>query len=158
MVNRQTVLTQEGYDRFEAELNYLCNVRRAEVAARLRRVFEEGGELTENAEYEDAKNEQSFVEGRIQELENLLSEAVIITEERSNDVVELGSRVTVQEEGYDPVTYHIVGSAEAAEASSEGFISNVSPLGKALIGQSVGDVVEIQTPDGSLTFTIVAIA
>jgi len=155
MVNQPTVLTREGYERFEAELDHLRTVRRAEVAARLQRVFEEGGELTENAEYEDAKNEQAFVEGRIQELELLLSNAAIINGEPNDDAVHLGSQVTVQEEGYEPETFHIVGAAEAVLDKEH--ISNVSPLGKALLGQRAGDVVVVQTPDGPLTFKIIAI-
>jgi transcription elongation factor GreA len=156
MTDQSTVLTREGYEQFEAELNYLRTVRRSEVAARLQRVFEEGGELTENAEYEDAKNEQAFVEGRIQELENLLSTAVIIDRNHPGDSVHLGSQVTVQEEGSEPEVFHIVGGAEAVLQA--GHISNVSPLGKALLGKRVGDAVVIQTPDGPRTFAIIEIS
>ena len=111
-------LTRDGFRKFESELNYLRTVRRSEVAERLRIALEEGGDLVENAEYDDAKNEQAFIEGRIQQLEMLLSRASIIedqetTDSVSKDVVRLNSIVTVQEEGYDPDTFHIVGPAEA---------------------------------------------
>jgi len=155
MVNRSTPLTHEGYRRFEAELNYLRKVRRSEVAERLRNAIDEGGELTENAEYEDAKNEQAFVEGRIQELEILLGNAVIIDDVGPEDIARLGSLVTVQEENGAPETYHIVGAAEANPR--EGRISNQSPLGQALLGKRVGDAVEVRTPDGPLTFRVVEI-
>jgi len=156
MANQSTVLTREGYEQFEAELNYLRTVRRSEVAGRLQRVFEEGGELTENAEYEDAQSERALVEGRIQELENLLSNAIIIDGDHPNDAVHLGSQVTVQEEGSEPEVFHIVGGAEAV--LQKGHISNVSPLGQALLGKRVGDTVVIQTPDGPLTFKIIEIS
>jgi transcription elongation factor GreA len=156
MANRINFLTRDGYRKLEAELSYLRTVRRAEVARRLHRALEEGGEVGENAEYEDAKNEQSFVEGRIQQLEQLLSTAQIIDEhEVSPDMVQLGSRVTVKQDGEDPETYIMVGAAEANPR--EGRISNESPLGRALMGRRVGDEVQVNAPDGVLSFKIVAI-
>jgi transcription elongation factor GreA len=151
-------LTQEGYQRFVAELNYLQNVRRTEVAARLRQTLEEGGDLVENAEYEDAKNEQAFVEGRIQQLDNLLREAIIIEEADSNgsaSVVRLNSVVTVREEGFEDETFRIVGRAEANPR--KGMISDESPLGRALLGKEVGQSVMIDAPDGQFEYQIISI-
>ena len=151
-------LTQEGYQRFVAELNYLQNVRRREVAARLRQTLEEGGDLVENAEFEDAKNEQAFVEGRIQQLDNLLREAIIIEDEVSNGTekgVRLNSVVTVREEGFDDETFRIVGRAEANPR--KGMISDESPLGRALLGKEVGQSVMIDAPDGQFEYQIISI-
>jgi transcription elongation factor GreA len=157
-------LTREGYRKFEAELNYLRTVRRSEVAERLRIALEEGGDLVENAEYDDAKNEQAFVEGRIQQLELMLSRAKIIEDEASeggktgksdDHAVRLNSVVKVQEEGAKPETFHIVGAAEADPAA--GKISDVSPLGHALIGKKKGDVISINAPDGSFSYRIVSV-
>jgi transcription elongation factor GreA len=153
-------LTRDGFRKFESELNYLRTVRRSEVADRLRIALEEGGDLVENAEYDDAKNEQAFVEGRIQQLEMLLSRASIIEEEASDnvkgDAVRLNSIVKVQEEGYDPETFHIVGAAEADPVA--GKISDVSPVGHALLGKHVGDTVTIEAPDGSFIYHILSIS
>lgn len=154
-------LTRDGFRKFEAELNYLRTVRRSEVAERLRIALEEGGDLVENAEYDDAKNEQAFVEGRIQQLEMLLSRASIIEDEAAPasvkvDVIRLNSVVTVQEEGYEPETFRIVGPAEANPAA--GKISDVSPVGGALLGKKVGQTVTIDAPDGSFTYRIVSIS
>jgi transcription elongation factor GreA len=156
MVDEPTPITREGLEKLEAELEYLRTVRKAEVADRLHRALEEGGELVENAEYEDAKNEQSFVEGRIQQLEQILSNAKLINENNGpTDTVVLGSTVTVQEDGRKPETYYMVGAVEANPR--EGRISNESPLGRALMGRKVGDEVIINAPDGPLTFKIKSI-
>ncbi len=152
-------LTRDGFHKFEAELNYLRTVRRSEVADRLRLALEEGGDLVENAEYEDAKNEQAFVEGRIQHLEMLLSRARIIEDEEMlvhDDTVHLNCVVTVQEEGLEPETYHIVGPAEVEPRQRK--ISDASPLGRALLGKRVGDQVRVQAPDGEFIYHIIAIA
>lgn len=151
---RPTYLTPEGLEKLRAELEYLRTVKRREVAERLRRALEEGGELIENAEYEAAKNEQAFVEGRIQELEQLLANAQII-HERHTDVVDLGSKVTVEEEDGTQSVYTIVGAAEASPR--EGLISNESPLGKALLGHKVGDEVVIRAPGGAFKVRIVKV-
>jgi transcription elongation factor GreA len=149
-------LTREGYEKFDAELQYLRNVRRYEVAERLRLALEEGGDLVENAEYEDAKNEQAFVEGRVQQLELLLSRAQILTDDVVSDgIVRINRVVTVQEKGFDPEKFHIVGAAEANPL--EGKISDVSPLGRALVGKKVGETVTINAPDGSFSYKIVAV-
>ena len=158
MDDQQVVhLTREGYEKFDDELQYLRNVRRYEVAERLRLALEEGGDLVENAEYEDAKNEQAFVEGRVQQLELLLSRAQILEEDAraKHDVVRINCTVTVQEEGEKPEKFHIVGAAEADPL--QGKISDVSPLGRAMMGKKAGDKVTINAPDGSFTYKIVKI-
>ncbi|MBZ0298617.1 MAG: transcription elongation factor GreA [Anaerolineae bacterium] len=156
MVDQPQYLTPEGYQTLEKRLRHLVEVRRAEVAERLRQALEEGGDLTENAEYEDAKNEQAFVEGEIQRLEMILNTAEVIEASGTNDEVSLGSKVTVVEQGtQDKEVYHVVGSAEARP--SEGKISIESPLGKALIGAKVRDKVTVKAPDGEIVFVIKAI-
>ena len=154
MNNRQTFLTPEGYQRLEQELRHLCTVRRQEVARRLHAALEEG-DILENAELEDARNEQAFVEGRILTLENILRNAVIIEQEGPRETVGIGSRVTVTEGSGPPETYHIVGSAEADP--TKGLISNESPLGQALMGRKVGETAPVNAPDGVLAFEIVSI-
>ncbi len=155
-MRQQIFLTREGYQKLEQELEYLRTVRRQKVARRLHRALEEG-DILENAELEDARNEQAFVEGRILTLETTLANAVIIDEEETpRDTVGLGSQVTIVEVGDDhPETYHIVGSAEADPATGQ--ISNESPLGQALMGRRVGERVTVNAPAGALTFEIVAI-
>ncbi len=155
MTNQEQVVyvTPDGLKELEERLEYFRNTRRREVAERLRLALDEGGELVENAEYEDAKNEQAFVEGEIIRLETLLSNVQVIVEEGDRDVVNLGARVTVVEEGVgEPETYTVVGAAEANP--SEGRISNASPMGKALIGHKVGDRVTVNAPDGRFTVII----
>jgi transcription elongation factor GreA len=147
-------LTREGYNRLQDELEYLRTVRRAEVADRLHEALE-GGDLgvDPDAEYEAAKNEQAFVEGRIKELEMLLSNARVIDGPEKTDVVAVGSRVTIQEDELEPEEYIIVGAAEANPR--EGRISNESPLGKALIGKRVGDKATVDAPQGSFVVAVV---
>jgi transcription elongation factor GreA len=148
-------LTSEGLKDYEGRLDFLRNVRRQEVAERLRLALEEGGELVENAEYEDAKNEQAFIEGEIIRLEMILSNAQII-EEGSKDTVGLGDKVTVQEVGTDTVeVYYLVGAAEANPRA--GKISHKSPLGRALMNHHIGDRVVVEAPDGDILFEIKAI-
>jgi transcription elongation factor GreA len=146
-----TFLTQEGYDRLQDELDYLRGDKRLEIASRLREAMEDG-ELIENAEYEAAKNEQAFIEGRIIELEILLAKARVVDDTEPVDSVRVGATVTIQEDGDDPETYYIVGPPEAAPR--EGKISNESPLGRALYEQKIGDIVEVNAPDGSFTVKI----
>jgi transcription elongation factor GreA len=150
----QTFLTREGLKKLEEELEHLRTVRRAQVAERLHNA-QEDGELIENAEYEDAKNEQAFVEGRILTLEAMLSNAVIIKDNGPEGVVALGSKITVKENGGRPEVYMLVGAAEASP--KEGRISNESPLGRALLGRRVGDEVKVNAPAGTLSFRVVAI-
>ncbi len=154
MTAQTTFLTPEGLKKLEEELEYTRTVRRREVAERLRAVLE-GQDVLENAEYEDAKNEQAFVEGRILTLETILKSAEIIEKGGPSDRVGIGSHVTVSEDDGEPETYQIVGSAEADPKS--GRISNESPLGKALLGYRVGDEVIVNAPDGILGFRIIAI-
>lgn len=149
-----TLLTREGYERLQQELVYLQRVRRSEVAEHIR-VAKEEGDLSENAGYDAAKEEQAFVEGRIMTLEAILKNVQFIENNGHRDRVALGCTVTVQEDGYDPETFRLVGSTEADP--SKGRISNESPLGRALLGCSVSDVVEVNTPGGVTTFTILEI-
>ncbi|MFN8529185.1 MAG: transcription elongation factor GreA [Anaerolineae bacterium] len=154
MTNQPQYLTHEGLKNLEARLKELREVRRYEVAERLRQAMEEGGDLSENAEYEDAKNEQAFVEGEILRLETILSSAQIIEENaKKKDQVVLGAHITVVEEGSsEKEVYHLVGSAEADP--SEGKISVESPLGKALLGAKVNQKVTVNAPAGPLKFVI----
>lgn len=148
-------LTQQGYDKLQEELDILRTSRRQEIAQRLHEAME-GGELIENAEYEAAKNEQAFVEGRIKELEILLATARIVSEVPASDIVQVGSKVTIREEGSDQdECYTIVGAAEANP--SAGKISNESPLGKALINRKIGENVQVEAPAGSFTVTVVKV-
>jgi transcription elongation factor GreA len=148
-------LTPEGKERLEQELEFLRKVRRPEVAEHIR-LAREDGDLSENAGYDAAKEEQAHVEGRILTLENILKNAQIIENNNHSDIVVVGSSVTVQEDGYDPETFHIVGSAEVNPM--QGRISNKSPLGQALLGRSKGDNVEVNTPNGVTVFTILEVA
>lgn len=149
-------LTPEGVDKLRQELDRLIQVKRPELTARLRHAIQQG-DLSENADYQTAKEEQGFVEGRIQELQGMLLDAVILEEGAApTDEVGLGSRVTVVEEGEDyPETFMIVGAAEADPGN--GKISNESPLGQALLGRKVGQRVAVETPGGELVFKITAI-
>ena len=155
MVKREFLLTKEGRKRLDEELDHLTSVRRREVAGRIHKASESGGTV-DNAEYEDAKNEQAFVEGRIAELQNILDNAVVEAGVgRSGTTVEFGSSVTVVASGRAKRLYRVVGSAEAAPL--EGKISVESPVGQALIGHEVGDKVDVETPSGVVTLTIVKI-
>ncbi len=149
-------LTKEGFEKLQAELNHLKKVRREEVAHRLQNAIDEGYRLSEDPEYEAAKNEQAFIEGRILDLEMLLANAKIIEDNNHSEVVQLGTRVTIQEEGTDPEEYVIVGEAEANPR--EGRISYVSPLGKALLDHKPGDKVEVAAPSGSFMVKILKLA
>lgn len=156
MAEQPSYLTAAGLQELEARLEYLRTVRRSEVAERLRQAMEEGGELVENAEYEDAKNEQAFVEGEIMRLERILSNVEIIESDGPKDTVGLGDHVTVLEKGAsEPEVYHLVGAAEANPL--EGRISFRSPLGQALMGKRVGEKVVVKAPDGDLVFEVKAI-
>ena len=152
-MNQQTYLTPEGAARLKAELTELIGPRREELSKRLRSAIQMG-DLSENADYHKAKEDQAFLEGRIQEIEAVLRTAVII-EKKYSDVVTVGSTVTVQEADFDPETYYMVGAKEADPRN--GKISNESPIGKALLDHKVGDVVEAETPGGKLKFKILKI-
>ena len=147
-------LTQEGFDKLQAELNHLKTVRRQEVAKRLQDAIDEGYRLSEDPEYEAAKNEQAFIEGRILDLEQLLATARIIQNGRS-DTVTLGSHVTIQEGEAEPEVYTIVGEAEANPRA--GKVSNASPLGKALLGHKAGDNVNVAAPSGQFSVKVLKV-
>ncbi len=150
-----TFLTREGYQKLQEELENLRTEKREEIAQRLHEALD-GGELIENAEYEAAKNEQAFVEGRIKELEVLLATARVIDESTTvADSVQIGSTVTIQEEELEPEVYTIVGAAEANP--TQGRISNESPLGKALLGRKVEDKVQVDAPAGSFVVKILKV-
>jgi len=148
-------LTPEGFEKLQEELEFLRKVRRPEVAEHIR-LAREDGDLTENAGYEAAKEEQAHVEGRIMTLEAILKSSKIIENKRNSSTVVVGCTVTVQEDGFEPETFHIVGSAEVNP--DQGRISNKSPLGKALLSKATGDSVHVKTPGGVSTFTILEIS
>lgn len=145
MAEKPVFLTPEGRAKLEAELEQLKTVRRAQVAERIHAAKEEG-DIMENSAYDEAKNEQAFVEGRILTIEQMLKNAVMIDATRARDSVGIGSYVTVAEPGNSTEVYHIVGSAEADP--TRGRISNESPIGRALLGKRIGDEVQVKIPDG----------
>lgn len=147
-------LTAEGLAQIKAELEQLTGPRRIELAARLRAAIQMG-DLSENADYHQAKEDQGFLEGRIQEIESILRNVVIIEKSANIDVVSIGDHVTIQEQGYDPETYHVVGAKEADPRN--GRISNESPIGRAIMEHKVGDIVEADTPGGRMKFKILKI-
>lgn len=156
MAEKQTILTLEGLKKLEQKLDYLKSVRRREVAERIKQAIE-FGDISENSEYEDAKNEQAFIEGEILTLEKALRNAQVIDEgEISTDVVTIGATVLLKDlEFSDELEYTIVGSAEADPAEFK--ISNESPVGSAILGQKVGSVVEVNVPAGMLKYEILDI-
>lgn len=150
-------LTREGFTKLQEELEYLRTKKREEIANRLHEAME-GGELIENAEYEAAKNEQAFVEGRIKELEILLATARVVdggANQQAPGTIQVGSTVTIQEESMEPEVYTIVGAAEANPV--QGKISNESPLGKALINRKAGERVQVEAPAGSFSVQILKV-
>ena len=152
MAQREVYLTSEGQENLEKELDHLMTVRRKEVASQINKASETGGTV-DNAEYEEAKNEQAFVEGRISDLENILSNAVVASKAKSSKgAVQFGSSVTVVTDGGTKKLYKVVGSAEAAPL--EGKISLESPVGSALMGRKVGDTIDVETPSGVVNLTI----
>jgi transcription elongation factor GreA len=153
MTQQPIYLTPEGEKKLKAELAELTGPRREELAKRLRSAIQMG-DLSENADYHKAKEDQGFLEGRIQEIEAILRMAVIV-EKTNSDVVTVGSHVTVQEDNFSPETYSLVGAKEADPRN--GKISNESPIGRALMEHKVGDVVEADTPGGKIKFKILKI-
>lgn len=148
-------MTEEGLQKLQTELDHLVNVKKPEIADRLRRAIAQG-DLSENADYADAKEQQAFLEGRIRYLEEMVSGAVIIENGSTDGTVVLGSRVTITEGEGDALTYTLVGAAEANPR--EGRISNESPLGKALLGGRQGDQVRVAAPEGDIIYKIVSVA
>jgi transcription elongation factor GreA len=154
MNSQESYLTPEGHAKLRAELAELKGPRREELAARLRAAIQMG-DLSENADYHKAKEDQGFLEGRIQEIEAILRNAVIIEKKPDSETVALGSHVTIQEEGSPPETYHLVGPTEADPRS--GRISHESPIGSALMDKRVGEIAEAATPGGVIKFKILKI-
>lgn len=153
MTQKQQFLTPEGEAKLKAELIELTGPKREDIAKRLRSAIQMG-DLSENADYHKAKEDQSFLEGRIQEIEAILRTATIV-EKKTSDIVTVGSKLTIQEADYEPETFFIVGAKEADPRI--GKISNESPFGKALIDHKVGDIVEAETPGGKIKLKILSI-
>jgi len=150
--DQKAYLTEEGHEAIKRELDELVNVTRIELAQKLKEAVAQG-DLKENADYHDAKERQGFIEGRIQELEATLRNAVIIEKSEDNDIVQIGHTVTIREVGTkEDETYMIVGSAEANAA--EGKISNHSPIGQALLGKKKGQKIVADTPGGKIEFKV----
>ena len=156
-MSEELLLTQEGYDKLEAERDYLVSVRRKEVSERLKEAISYG-DLSENAEYDAAKNEQAELEERILKLENMIRKAVIINEDEvSSDSVKVGLTVKVKDLEYNEVEeFTIVGSTEADPFA--GKLSNESLVGQNLLGKQVGDIVEIIVPDGLVKYEVLEIS
>ena len=154
-MTQPTYLTREGLEKLQAELTHLRTEKRREIADRIQQSRERGGTVS-NAEYEEAINERSFIEGRILTLGDMISNAVLIDEERADrDAVDIGSKVTVKNQQGRNATYTITGSAESDPA--QGKISNVSPIGKSLLGKKVGETAEVEVPSGKIELEIIAI-
>jgi len=151
MSQKRILITREGLAKLQSELEHLLSVRRQDVADKIKRAREKGG-TENNAEYEDAKNEQAFVEGRILMLENVVKNATVIEAPALVGVVEVGDKVLIQNQDAKIEQFTIVGSAEANPV--EGKISNESPVGEALLGKKVGDEVEVATPAGIIKLLI----
>ena len=154
MSGEPVYLTSEGAAKLKSELEQLRGPKRSEMAERLRRAVRQG-DLSENADYIMAKEAQAFLEGRIQELELLLREAIVVDPSPASDQIQIGSTVVVVEDGHDPETFMVVGAKEAKP--SEGRISNESPIGQALLGKRLGEVAEAVTPGGSIRLKILEI-
>ncbi|NTU71072.1 MAG: transcription elongation factor GreA [Coriobacteriia bacterium] len=154
-MNKEVALTPEGQAKLEEELRHLETVRRREVGERIKEA-KEFGDISENSEYDDAKNEQAWVESRIIEVTQILARATIIDAPKKNDKVNLGSKVKLRDASGDEHTYQVVGSAEADPADNK--ISNESPVGAAILGHKKGEVVKVTTPSGKvIDFTVVSI-
>jgi transcription elongation factor GreA len=153
-MSEPTYLTIEGEAKLKAELEQLKGPRREDIAKRLRSAIQMG-DLSENADYHKAKEDQGFLEGRIQEIEYLLRNVVIIEKNVNRDFVSVGNHVTIQEGDFPPETYHVVGAKEADPRN--GRISNESPIGRALMDHKAGDVVEADTPGGKIRLKILKI-
>lgn len=154
MNNEEALITQSGYEKIEEELGYLKATKRLEVAERIK-VALSFGDISENAEYDEAKNEQAQLEERISKLENILRTAVIVDESKlDRDVVNIGSWVKLDFDG-DIEEYTVVGSAEADPSQAK--ISNEAPIGKALMGRRIGEEVEVQVPSGTVSIKILEV-
>jgi transcription elongation factor GreA len=153
---KDVILTKEGYQKLKHEIEYLSTDRRREVADRIK-TAREFGDIAENAEYDDAKNEQAMLEARIAKLEERLASARVIEKrDIAKDVVSIGSKVRLRDvDAKQTIEYHIVGSAEANPAEYK--LSNESPVGQAILGKKKGETVEVKTPRGSLKYKILEI-
>jgi len=156
MNGKEVVLTYEGLKKLEEELNYLKGVKRREIAERIKQALS-FGDISENSEYDEAKNEQAYIEGRIMQIEGMLKRARVIDEDEvSTEKVSIGSKVKLLDMEMDEeVEYMIVGSTEADPSKYK--ISNESPVGSALMGKAKGDIVEVNVPDGVIRFKILEI-
>ena len=151
---KEVVLTREGFEKLKAEIEDLSTVRRREVAERIKEA-REFGDISENSEYDDAKNEQAMLEAKIAQLEERLRDATVIdADDVSTDVVALGSMVTIETPA-GKATYQLVGSAESDP--DENRLSNESPVGRAILGRKKGETVDVVTPGGSIKVKIVTI-
>ena len=153
-MSEEYYLTPEGAEKLRIELEDLKGPQREQLSRRLKEAIEQG-DLSENADYSKAKEDQGFLEGRIQEIEAILGNAVLIEEVKSDGTVNIGSHVTIQEADYPPEEYHLVGPTEANPR--QGRISHESPIGVALLGHKKGDTVEVKTPGGQIKLKIVKI-
>lgn len=151
-MGNEVLLTKDGYKKYEEELEYLKTVRRQEIAEQIK-IARGFGDLSENADYDEAKNEQAQVEARIVLLENMLENAEIIEESNiKKDVAGAGSKIVLKDSNNNKFEYTIVGSAEADPL--KGKISNESPVGKACIGAKVGDTIQVDAPGGMIEYTL----
>lgn len=157
MASKEVILTQGGLEKLEKELEYLKSIKRREVADRIKTAIS-FGDISENSEYEDAKNEQAFIEGRIITLEKMLRNVRLIDDaDTATDVVSIGSTVILKDIEFDEdFEYTIVGTAEASPAENK--ISNESPVGKAILGRKISDIVEVSVPAGVLKYQIIKIS
>ncbi|MCA9952874.1 MAG: transcription elongation factor GreA [Anaerolineales bacterium] len=156
--NEPALLTEEGLAKLQAEYTHLTTVGREELADRLHHAFEDGqdDDFVDNAELEAARNAQAFLEGRIVELEDILNNYKLIEDDDDHSVVNVGDWVTIVEQGFEEEErYHLVGAAEADPV--EGRISNESPLGRALLGAAVGEIVKVNAPRGITEFEVIKI-
>jgi len=155
-MSQKVILTEEGFQNLKEELDHLVNVERREVAKRIK-TARDFGDISENSEYDDAKNEQAFIEGRIQEIKNMLDNAEVVKEEEiSDEIVSVGNIVKIKDvDSGKEYNYKIVGSAEADPLNNK--ISNESPIGSAIIGHKPGDTVKVEVPSGLKTYEILLI-
>jgi transcription elongation factor GreA len=155
MNEKRIIITKDGLTKLQSELEHLISVRREEVASAIKRAREMGG-TENNAEYEDAKNDQAFVEGRILTLENIIKHAEVIESPARPGIVELGDKVLIQNQDGKIDQFSIVGSTESNPA--EGKISNESPVGQALLGKKIGDKIKVATPSGKIELMILEVS
>jgi len=155
MENNEIILTPDGADKIRDELKDLTGSKRSEIAQRLRHAVQMG-DLSENADYTKAKEDQAFLEGRIQELEYILREAIIVEKDPQNELVKIGNTVLISQNGGEPETFVLVGIKEANPR--EGKISHASPIGQALIGKAKGEIATVNTPGGQIELLILDIS